>query len=103
MPSCKCPGESLVGSVSGLSGSGRGQSKKNACINAYEDSGLLDAYYMLMKAAFRWECEGNCQIRTRYSIEPGPTFRQDANGIWHADLDDTTLKVWVECIEPIRA
>lgn len=104
MSVCKCPGECLVGSMTGFSGEGQGQKVKTAIQNAYRNSGLTESYYVLMKLAFRWECEDNCQIRTRFSIDPMPQTRQNPNTeIWHADLENATLKVWVECTEPIEA
>jgi hypothetical protein len=98
MPVCKCPGEDLVGSMKGFSGEGRGQRQQTAVQNAYRDSGLLDAYITLMKNAFRWECDGECGIKTRFSITPGPSLVQDPNtGLWTAELVDVELKVWVVC------
>jgi len=98
MPTCKCPGEELVGSMSGFSGEGHGQTDKIAIQNAYRNSGLTDAYLVLVKLAFDWDCEGNCRIRTQFEIKPPPVAKLNPrSGLWEATLMNATLKVWVVC------
>jgi len=98
MPTCRCPGEALVGSMTGFNGDGTGQREQTAIQNAYQSSGLTDAYITLVKLAFQWECAGSCHISTRFSIRPAPqTRRNPATGLWEASLVNATLKVWVVC------
>jgi hypothetical protein len=98
MPSCKCPGEALVGSMRGFNGDGRGQTEKIAVQDAYSRSGLTYAYLVLARLAFEWKCAGNCTISTRFSIVPAPQTRQDpATRLWTATMTNATLKVWVIC------
>ena len=103
MPTCKCEGKEEVGKMRGFSGDGWGQTEKIAIQNAYRRSGLRDAYITLASLAFNWECEGDCDISTHFSIEPAPTVRQNPNThLFEAMLHDVTLKVWVECRHPRR-
>lgn len=98
MPTCKCPGEDLVGSVGGINGDGRGQTEQIAIHNAYRQSGLTEIYRVLAGLAFEWECAGNCAITTRFSIQPAAQTRIDpATGLWIAELNNVKLKVWVVC------
>ena len=103
MPRCKCPGRMEVGKLAPYNGTGRGQTRKIAWHNLIRNSGLLDGYITLMKLALEYECAGDCEIRTRYTITPAATFNQDANGLWEAHFSDVKLAVSVECVERIEA
>lgn len=103
MPTCNCPGSCETARMQGFTGSGRGQTKKIARGQAYRNSGLTEAYYLLMRLAFEWECDGRCEKRTRYKITGNIDYREDKErGIWHASFEDLALRVWVECAEPVE-
>ena len=100
MSICKCPGEALVGSMGKFNGEGHGQSAKIAIQGAYRNSGLTEAYIVLVKLAFEWECAGHCRIRTQFEIKPAPVVKPNPQtGLWEANLTNATLKVWVVCSE----
>ena len=90
--------------MAGFKGWGRGQTKEIALKQAYKDSGLLDCYYITMRRAFDWECEGRCQPRTGHSITGNVDYREDIDrGLWYASFDGLTLTVWIECVERVDA
>jgi len=98
MPTCKCPGKELVGLIGGFNGEGHGQSEKIAIQNAYRNSGLTDAYIVLIKLAFEWECRGDCKISTQFEIKPPPVVKLNpTTGLFGAALVNARLKVWVVC------
>ena len=88
--------------MAGFNGDGGGQTARIAIQNAYRRSGLTDAYLVLARLAFNWECRGNCRISTRFSITPPPRLRQNpATGLWTATLVNAKLRVWVVCTRPV--
>lgn len=93
------PGRELIGTMHGFSGTATGQTARIARRNVLQVSGVYEASHVLLKNALSWECEGDCETRTGVSVTPEPSFAQDPiSGVWTADLDDATLKVWVECL-----
>ena len=104
MPTCKCPGKMKVGSLEPYNGVGRGQTRKIAWHNLIRNSTVLDGYLKLMSLALEYDCKGDCQIRTHYSIKPAAQFQQDPNTqLWEAAFSDVEIVVWVECTEQIEA
>lgn len=100
MTECTRMGRVLVGTMYGFSGTGTGHTQRIACRKAYEAAGIHEASTILLKNAMSWDCEGNCETRTGLSVTPEPVVERDPiSGLWSAELDDATLKVWVECFE----
>ena len=90
-------GRILVGTMHGFSGSASGQTPKLARRNVYQISGIYDASVVLIKNALSWDGEGDDETRTGLSVTPEPSFVRDPiSGAWTAELQDATLKVWVE-------
>jgi hypothetical protein len=90
-------GRILVGTMHGFSGTATGQTPKIARRNVYQVSGVYDASVVLIKNALSWDCDGDDETRTGISITPEPTFERDPiSGTWTAELQDATLKVWVD-------
>ena len=78
-------------------GTTEGQTAKIARSKVYQVSGLYDASVVLIKNALSWEGEGDDETRTGLSVTPEPSFARDPiTGTWTAELQDATLKVWVE-------
>ncbi|MBO0749112.1 MAG: hypothetical protein J2O44_01600 [Porphyrobacter sp.] len=94
------PGRVLIGTMHGFSGTATGQTHKIARRNVLQVSGVYDASLMLMKNALICDTEDDYETRTGLSITPEPTLAEDPDsGVWTADLEDATLKVWVEHIQ----
>ena len=90
-------GRILVGTMHGFSGVATGQTQKIARRNVYQASGLYEASIVLIKNALSWDGEGDDETRTGLSVTPEPSFERDPiSGNWTAELQDATLKVWVE-------
>jgi hypothetical protein len=90
-------GRILVGTMHGFSGTASGQTQKIARRNVYQVSGVYDASVVLIKNALSWDGEGDDETRTGLSVTPEPAFARDPiSGTWTAELQDATLKVWVE-------
>jgi hypothetical protein len=90
-------GRILVGTMHGFSGTATGQTPKIARRNVYQVSGIYDASVVLIKNALGWDGESDEETRTGLSVTPEPSFARDPiSGSWTADLEDATLKVWVE-------
>nr|WP_166177032.1 hypothetical protein [Altererythrobacter segetis] len=90
-------GRILVGTMHGFSGTATGHTPKMARRNVYQASGLYDASVVLIKNALSWDGEGEDETRTGLSVTPEPSFTRDPiSGLWTAELQDATLKVWVE-------
>lgn len=102
MPTCKCPGRMEVGKLAPYNGTGRGQTQKIAWHNLFRKSGMRDGYITLMSLALEYDCAGECQIRTGYSITPPAQFVLNPNDkLWYATFTNAKLTVWVECVKPI--
>jgi hypothetical protein len=90
-------GRILVGTMHGFSGTGTGQTQKIARREVYQISGIYDASVVLIKNALSWDGESDEETRTGLSVTPEPSFARDPiSGAWTAELQDATLKVWVE-------
>lgn len=99
MTECSYPGRVLIGTMHGFSGIASGQTAKLARRNVLQASGVYDASHVLLKNALTWDCDADCETRTGVSVTPEPVFARDPiSGAWTAELDDATLKVWVECV-----
>jgi hypothetical protein len=97
------PGRVLIGTMHGFSGTATGPTTKLARRNVFQISGVYEASQVLLRNALSWDCADDCESRTGVSITPEPSFTQDPiSGVWTADLDDATLKVWVECVKRLE-